>query len=128
MNKYFGIGNLVRDPEGRTNSNGKFACNFTLAINGRGKDQEPLYVRVTAWDKLGENCQKFLAKGKKASVVGQLRKPNAYTTKDGQPAAQLEVWADEVEFLSPSGEGRGQATSAAEAPAFSPAETDELPF
>ena len=128
MNKCFFIGNLTRDPESRTNTNGKSACNFTIAVNGRGANQSPLFVRVTAWDKLGENCQKYLAKGKKVAILGQLRDANAYINKEGKAAAQLEVWADEVEFLSPSGEGRGQSTNAAEAPAFTPAETDQLPF
>ncbi len=129
MNKFIFSGNLTRDPQTATTKNGSTACTFSVAINNnRGGENNPIYVRVTAWNKLAENCQKYLAKGRKVLVTGAVREPNAYTNKNGQAAANLEVWADEVEFLSPSGEARGQA-SAAEAPAFTPVESvDSLPF
>ena len=129
MNKFTFIGNLTRDPQTAQTKGGATACTFSVAINNnRGSENEPLYVRVTAWNKLGENCQKFLSKGKKVAVIGQVRKPNAYVGKNGEAAANLEVWADEVEFLTPAGEGRGQA-SAAEAPnAFTAVEPDQMPF
>ena len=129
------IGNLTRDPEGGVNKNGKSACNFTVAVNkrrcvnGEWKD-DTQYIRVTAWNQLAENCKKYLAKGKKVYVSGDLQQVSVYTTKAGQAAAQVEVWADKVEFLSPAGEQRGQA-STAEAPAaqFTAVENpDDLPF
>lgn len=98
MNKIIIIGNLVRDPESRSLPSGVNLCTFTVAVNGR-KD-EVSFFRVTTWRGLAENCQRFLAKGRKVAVVGAVSL-NTYTAKDGTTKASLEVNADEVEFLSP---------------------------
>lgn len=98
MNKVFIIGNLTRDPETRQTPSGITICTFTIAVNRRGKDEAVDYFRVTAWRQLAENCQRFLAKGRKVAVTGAVSL-NTYTKKDGTGGASLEVNADEVEFL-----------------------------
>ena len=97
MNKLIIIGNLVRDPESRSLPTGVNLCTFTVAVNGR-KDEEVRFFRVTTWRGLAENCQRFLAKGRKVAVTGAVSL-NTYTAKDGTTKASLEVNADEVEFL-----------------------------
>ena len=97
MNKLIIIGNLVRDPESRSLPTGVNLCTFTVAVNGR-KDEEVSFFRVTTWRGLAENCQRFLAKGRKVAVTGAVSL-NTYTAKDGTTKASLEVNADEVEFL-----------------------------
>lgn len=105
MNRVFLIGNLVRDPELRTTQSGVAVCTFTIAVNRRKTAQaghpEADFFRVTVWRQLGENCGKWLIKGKKVSVVGTIS-ASAYIGNDGQAHANLEVTADEVEFLSPT--------------------------
>ena len=100
MNCVMLIGNLVRDPEAKTLVNGTNLTTFTIAVNGRGKDQEAQFFRVTTWRQLAENCQRYLAKGRKVAVLGSISL-NTYTKKDGTGGASLEVNADQVEFLSP---------------------------
>lgn len=73
-------------------------CSFTVAVNGRGKDQGTEFFNVTAWRGLGENCAKFLEKGRKVAVVGSLHLRQ--WEKDSKHGASLEVQAEEVEFLS----------------------------
>lgn len=105
MNKVYIIGNLTRDPELRTTQSGKYVCTFTVAVNRRqkGDAQAADFFRVSAWNQLGENCQRFLAKGRKVAVVGSVS-VNAYTTQNGENRASLEVFAQDVEFLSPNTE------------------------
>ena len=103
MNCVMLIGNLVRDPESKTLPNGTNLTTFTIAVNGRGKDQEAQFFRVTTWRQLAENCQRFLAKGRKVAVLGSVSL-STYTKKDGTGGASLEVNADQVEFLSPKSE------------------------
>ena len=98
------IGNLVRDPELRSTQSGKEVCTFTVAVNRRGKDNGTDYFRVSAWGELGKNCQKYLDKGRKVCVSGSVS-ASAYTNKDGKPVGSLEVFAGEVEFLSPKTDG-----------------------
>lgn len=105
MNKVFLIGNLVRDPELRTTQSGLSVCTFTIAVNRRRASNaqagqpEADFFRVTAWRQLGENCHKWLIKGHRVSVVGAVS-VSTYQTQNGQTRAQLEVTADDVEFLT----------------------------
>jgi len=103
MNTIMLIGNLVRSPEAKTLANGINLTTFTIAVNGRGKDADATYFRITAWRQLAENCSRFLEKGKKVAVLGSVSL-STYTKKDGTGGASLEVNADQVEFLSPKSE------------------------
>ena len=96
MNRIFIIGNLTRDPELRVTQQGTPVCTFTVAVNRRNNEAD--FFRCTAWRQLAENCQRFLAKGRKVAVRGSVSL-NTYTKKDGSVGASLEVNADEVEFL-----------------------------
>jgi single-strand DNA-binding protein len=141
MNKLTIIGNLTRDPELRTTSAGINVCDFTVAVNRRvrrdaqNSQPEADFFRVSAWRQLGENCAKFLAKGRKVCVVGPVS-VRTYQASDGTTRASLEVTAEDVEFLSSRNDGEAGAYSApAAAPAaepqaagFTAVETDELPF
>ena len=112
MNKLFIVGNLTRDPELRTTSSGISVCSFTVAVNRRrsansaaGSNQPDAdFFRVSAWCQLGENCSRYLAKGRKVAVTGSVS-VNTYQGSDGTTRASLEVNADDVDFLTPKGEG-----------------------
>ena len=141
MNKVFIVGNLTRDPELRSTRDGISVCSFTVAVNRRVRNAEAGqpeadFFRVTAWRQLGENCAKYLAKGRKVSVTGSVS-ASAYTAQDGTARASLEVTADDVEFLPPRGEvgdapapaPRMQAAPAApQSNGFEQVDDDELPF
>lgn len=102
MNRITLIGNLTKDPETRTTPNGNTVCAFTIAVN-RKKVSEPQtdFFRINAWGKLGELCARFLGKGRKVAVVGELQ-ARTYDNKDGKTMLSLDVVADEVEFLTPA--------------------------
>lgn len=104
MNKSFFIGNLTKDPELRSTQSGKAVASFTIAVNRRFKNQAGEAVTdffpVTVWGQLAEVCGRYLAKGKKVAVVGELQTRN-YEAKDGTKRYVTEIVADEVEFLSP---------------------------
>ncbi len=110
MNKLFIIGNLTSDPELRTTSTGISVCTMNVAVNRRfanaNGERQTEYFRVTAWRQLGENCARFLTKGRKVSVIGEVT-ARAYEGKDGVARASLEVTAEEIEFLSPREQGQG---------------------
>lgn len=99
MNRLMIIGNLTADPVTRQTQSGLNVCAFTVAVNRRQKDEQADFFNVSAWRELGENCQKYLAKGRKVAVVGSVS-VRAYDRKDGSAGASMEVQANEVEFLS----------------------------
>ncbi len=147
MNKLFIVGNLTRDPELRTTSSGVSVCSFTVAVNRRrgansaaSNQPEADFFRVSAWRQLGENCSRYLAKGRKVAVTGSVS-VSTYQGNDGVTRATLEVNADDVVFLSPKGEGMAPGSESA-APAdgygavgtppqgsgFVQVDDEELPF
>lgn len=100
MNRLTIIGNLTSDPEMRVTATGKNVCGFSVAVNRRGQDEVDFF-RVSTWNQLAENCNKYLRKGRKVAVVGPVS-VHMYTNSKGENKASMEVMANEVEFLSPS--------------------------
>lgn len=140
MNKLFIVGNLTRDPDLRVTQSGLDVCSFTVAVNRRrgannGNHQpEADFFRVTAWREMGKNCKQYLAKGRKVAVTGSVS-VSTYQAQDGSTRAQLEVTADDVEFLTPKGEAPAQQPNVPQAVTSRPpeggyveVEDDDLPF
>ena len=103
MNKIFVTGNLTRDPETGTTKAGVNWTRFSIAVRKRHVregEQDAIFMRVTAWRQLGDNCAKYLAKGRKVAVSGSAD-VYAWLSQAGEPRALLEITADDVEFLSP---------------------------
>ncbi len=104
MNKVMLIGNLTKDPDVRTTSGGASVTTLSIAVNRRFKDKSGErvtdYFRVVAWNKLADICGKYLVKGSKVSVSGELQTKD-YEAKDGTKRYVTEILADEVEFLTP---------------------------
>ena len=105
MNKITLIGNLTRDPETSTTPSGVTLCRFGIAVNRRFQttesgDKVTDFFNIVTWRGLAETCAKFLSKGKKIAVIGELQ-ARAYQDKNGEAKVALDVAADEIEFLSP---------------------------
>jgi len=92
------IGNLGQDPEIKYLESGDAVCSFSIGVRGKKKG-ETIWVKVSTWGKNAENCSTYLAKGKKVAVTGSAS-VRAYRNKEGEPAASLELNANQVEFLS----------------------------
>ena len=128
MNKLTIIGNLTRDPEMRQTAAGQNVCTFTLAVNLRGKNKDAAdFFRVSAWNQLGEICYQYLAKGRKAAVVGMVS-ASAWQGQDGRAHAELEVLAQDVEFLSPREQTAAGGPASDPGPGYTEVVDEELPF
>lgn len=69
MNVVILSGNLTKDPEVGTTTNGTTYARFTLAVNKKdGAD----FFNCTAWKTAGELAGKYLKKGSKACVSGEI--------------------------------------------------------
>lgn len=110
MNKICLIGNLVADPELRSTGSGISVCTMRIAVNRRFANQqgerEADFFTVVAWRGLADNCARYLTKGRKVGVTGSMQ-TRSYEDKQGVKRTAYEVVADDVEFLSPKGEGSG---------------------
>ena len=128
MNQLNIIGGLTRDPESRTTQSGKQVCTFTVGVNRRNDRDKSDFFRVNAWGELGNNCAKYLSKGKRVRVTGSVSL-STYTAQDGATRASLEVLAQDVEFLSPASQGQQNAPQKTDAQSgFVQVDEEELPF
>ena len=127
------VGHLGRDPEMRYTPGGTAVTNFSVAVSRKftGKDgkavEKTKWFRVTAWGKLAETCNQYLAKGRQVLVAGEID-ASAYTNQAGEPAAGLELTARDVKFLDGKGNNGGNNSEAAPAANAGPASEDDLPF
>ena len=101
MNKLIMMGRLVADPEVRYGgANNTAVANFRIAVDRRFKrDGEPDadFFLITALGKQGEFAEKYLRKGTKILMEGEIRNNN-YTNKDGVMVYQNQIIATSIEF------------------------------
>lgn len=101
MNKVVLIGRLAKDPELRYTQNGTAVCSFTLAVDRPYKQEGGVsadFINIVVWNKAGENCAEYLAKGRRAAVDGRLQ-IRSYEDSNGARRYATEVVAERVEFL-----------------------------
>lgn len=91
------VGNLGKDPESKFSPSGKQITTFNVAVN-RGADKTTWY-RVTTFETLAENCEKYLKKGSKVLVEGIID-VSAWIDNNKEARATLELTANTVKFLS----------------------------
>ena len=104
LNKVMLIGNVGSDPEMRYTPNGNPVISFRMPTNrvyttpGGEKKQETDWFTVIAWNKLAEQCNQFLTKGRLVYTEGRLHN-RSWDGVDGQKHYRTEVIANRVTFL-----------------------------
>lgn len=113
LNRVVLTGNLTRDPELRALPSGMSVCSMRIASNTRRKDSngqwidKPNYFDITVWGAQGENCSRYLSKGRPIAVDGRLEW-REWEAKDGSGTRQsVEIVADNVQFLGGREESEG---------------------
>jgi len=101
MNKVIMMGRLTRDPEVRYGgANNTAVARYSIAVDRRFKrDGEPTadFFNCVSFGKQGEFVEKYLRKGSKVLVEGELRNNN-YQNKEGQMVYNVEINVANVEF------------------------------
>jgi single-strand DNA-binding protein len=132
LNKVMIIGNVGSDPEMRFTPNGNPVTSFRVATNrvyttpeGERK-QETDWFTVVTWNKLAEQCNQFLSKGRLVYVEGRLHN-RSWEGQDGQKRFRTEIIANRVTFLdrqssSALGDDKGEEPETVEI------EPDDIPF
>lgn len=119
-------GHLTADPTARSTNNGTSVTSFTVGVTRSHKnqngDRESDFFRVTAWRQQADFCSKYLTKGMKVFVRGELH-PSIFDGKDGKARLSLDVQADAVEILSEK-----QKEQKKDLEGFTDISSDDLPF
>ena len=99
MNKFIGVGRLVKDPEIRYSQSGTAVASFNIAISsGYGEHKQTDFIPVVAFKNLAEVIGNNLKKGSQVLVEGRMQ-VRSYETQDGQKRRATEVIVQNVEFL-----------------------------
>ena len=142
LNKVTIIGNVGSEPEMRFTPNGKPVTSFSVATNwayvtpeGERK-QETEWFNVVAWNRLAEQCNQFLGKGRLVYAEGRLH-TRGWEGQDGQHHSRMEVIANRVVFLDrraatslpeERGEVGGGEVGGGEDGGAAELEPDDIPF
>ena len=115
MNKWIGVGRIVRDPEVRytQGENATAIARYTVAVDRRFKrDGEPTadFINCVAFGKTGEFAEKYFTKGMRVAVSGRLT-TGSYTNKDGVKVYTTEVTVEEHEFAQSKSENETTGSS-----------------
>ncbi len=114
LNKAMLIGNLGAKPEIKYTPSGTAVCELRIATSERYNDKNGEKVektewhRVVVWDKLAENCAKYLDKGRSVYAEGKIQ-TRKWQDKEGQDRYTTEIVAHDVKFLggAPGGQQGG---------------------
>ena len=122
--------------------NGRNCANFRIAANTRRKDKNSQsndyitnFYNVSIWGAAGENAAKYLKKGHRAGITGELV-IRPYKDSNGADRISVEIDANNVDFIETKAESEAkssataQSAPVAQAPAqqFTGVEPDDLPF
>jgi len=117
LNRVTIIGNLGRDPEMRYTPGGQAITSFSLATtrpwipaNDARRDTTE-WFNVVSWGNLAEICNKYLTKGRRVYIEGELR-TRGWEQPDGKKHFRTELVTNEMILLGP----RPKTNSAEHAP------------
>jgi len=109
FNRVVLAGNLTQDPELRFTQQGVPVASLSIAVNRvRSKSEAVDFFNVSAWRELGERVANYKKQGDPVLIEGRLQY-RTWQTPDGTKRSAVDVVADNVQFLSRSGDPQQQA-------------------
>ncbi len=136
INRVVLTGNLTTDPDLRALPSGTKVCKLRIATNTRRKnnstgewEDKPNYFDVTVWGAQGENCARYLTRGRPVAIDGRLEW-REWDEKDqqgnltGRKRQSVDIIAETVQFLGgrddAAGGGGGYGGQQQQSGGFSP--------
>ena len=98
-------GNLTRDPELRSTTNGTSVCSFSVAVNRVYRDssgeqrEEVSFFDCSAWGKLGETINQYAKKGSGVLVSGRLTQRSWDDKTTGAKRSRVEIVVEDFNFI-----------------------------
>lgn len=124
MNKVMLIGNVGKEPEIRYVDAGVCTAQVALATTTRGYTlpngtqvpEKAEWHRLLFWRGLAETVERYVHKGDKLYVEGELR-TRSYTDNKGVTRYVTEIWVNQMEMLTPKVASQGPVPTAPTSPA-----------
>ena len=128
MNKVILIGRTTKEIVATQTNSGIDIANFTLAVQRKFRNAdgefETDFINCVAWRKTAELVGKYVKKGDRLGVVGELQ-TRSYEAQDGTRRYITEVLVNEIEFLTSKNERQEPESKLEEIDDYS---KDDLPF
>lgn len=113
LNRVTLLGNVGKDPDVRYLDSGVAVAQFSLATtvkgyttqDGKTYPDRTEWHNLVAWRGLAQTIEKFVHKGDKLYVEGELRYRD-YEGQDGVKRRMSEIYLDKMEMLTPRAEGK----------------------
>lgn len=125
MNQCNFIGNLTKDPELTTTTNGVNKVSFTIAVNREYKKDDGTsdvdFFNCIAWRGLADTINKFCKKGKKIFITGEMQN-RSYEDNNGVKRYITELIVNKCQFLSMLENSQSQNNK------LTPIEDSDMPF
>lgn len=108
LNKVQLIGNVGKDPDVRYLDNGVAVASFSLATtdraytlaNGTQVPERTEWHNIVLWRGLAQTAEKYVRKGDKLYIEGKIRS-RSYDDQNGIKRTIVEIFADNMEMLTP---------------------------
>ncbi|WP_455668589.1 single-stranded DNA-binding protein [Phocaeicola sp.] len=124
VNKVVLIGNVGKDPDVRYLDNGVAVATFSLATtdraytlqNGTQVPERTEWHNIVLWRGLAQTAEKYVRKGDKLYIEGKIRS-RFYDDQNGIKRTVVEIFADNMEMLTPRSASQQTGGSAQQAQA-----------
>lgn len=129
MNKVIIKGRLTATPELKTTATDVYVTDFSVAVNRRFNKEQTDFINCQAWRQTAEFITKYFTKGQEILIIGELHIEK--WLKDDETRYSTRVVVDEVDFCGSKASNQNQKyndTNTNDFTAFTPIETDDLPF
>ena len=119
------VGRAGRDPEVRYFESGSVVANLTIAVNRRGRTEEPDWFNLEIWGKQAQIAADYVKKGSLIGVTGSFKIDTWNDRSTGEPRHKPVVRVDRLDLLGSKrdSEGNNQGGNSGEGPS-----NDEIPF
>ncbi len=93
------VGRAGRDPEVRYFESGSVVANLTMAVNRRGRDEEPDWFNLEIWGKQAQVAADYVKKGSLLGIVGSFKLDRWADRNTGEERTKPVVRVDRLELL-----------------------------
>lgn len=123
------VGRIVRDIEMRKVGDTSLAS-FSVAVDRpKGKDGQSQsdFINCQAWGPTAEFIEKYLGKGRKIALQGELR-VDTYNDKNGDRKTAFNVRVDSIEFADSKSTEKSESKSASRSSSRKPDTDEKMPW
>ncbi len=93
------VGRAGRDPEVRYFESGSVVANLTMAVNRRGRDEEPDWFNLEIWGKQAQVAADYVKKGSLIGIIGSFKMDTWTDRNTGEGRSKPVVRVDRLELL-----------------------------